>query len=116
MRPTLVIVDDHEDFRISARAMLEADGFDVIGEAADGEEALAVITDLRPTIVLLDIQLPGMDGLAVASQLASREAPPHVVLISSREAASYGPRLAGASARGFITKSELSGHTLSKLL
>lgn len=112
----MVIVDDHEDFRTSARAMLEADGFEVIGEAADGEEALAVITDLRPTIVLLDVQLPGMDGLVVASQLASREPRPRVVLISSREAASYGPRLAAASAAGFITKSELSGESLSKLL
>ncbi|MCA1735562.1 MAG: response regulator transcription factor [Actinobacteria bacterium] len=116
MRPTVVIVDDHEDFRASARALLEADGFEVVGEAANAEEALAVINDLGPTIVLLDIQLPGMDGLAVATQLALKEDSPQVVLISSREAASYGPRLASVSARGFITKSELSGETLSKLL
>ncbi len=70
MRATVLIVDDHEAFRDSARALLEAQGFEVIGEASDGTEALAVVIGLRPRIVLLDIQLPGLDGFAVAEQIA----------------------------------------------
>jgi DNA-binding NarL/FixJ family response regulator len=116
VRPTVLIVDDHEAFRASARALLEADGFDVVGESGDGDEALEAVEDLRPQVVLLDIQLPGIDGLAVAAELAGRAAPPAVVLISSRDAASYGPRLSATPSRGFISKSELSGKALAALI
>ena len=116
MRPTVLVVDDHADFRTSARALLEAEGFDVIGEAADGAEALEAVARLRPDIVLLDIQLPGLDGLAVAEQLAAASDPPAVVLISSRDAAAYGPRLRDTPARGFIPKSGLSGKALAALV
>ena len=63
---TVLIVDDHEDFRRVARALLEADGFRVVGEAVDGESAIAEANRLRPRLVLLDVQLPGIDGFAVA--------------------------------------------------
>ena len=116
VRPTVLIVDDHEPFRSSARALLEAEGFDVVGEAGDGGEAVEAVARLRPQVVLLDIQLPGGDGLAVAEQLATASNPPAVVLISSREAAAYGPRLSAAPARGFIPKSGLSGDALAALL
>jgi CheY-like chemotaxis protein len=53
--PTVLIVDDHEDFRKSAKALLEAEGFAVVGEAADGIEAIEAIATLRPSVVLLDI-------------------------------------------------------------
>jgi DNA-binding NarL/FixJ family response regulator len=114
--PTVLIVDDHAAFRASARALLEAEGFEVIGEAADGAEAVAAVAGLRPNIVLLDIQLPGVDGLAVAEQLASGPDPPAVVLISSRAAVAYGPRLSETPARGFIPKSRLSGEALEALV
>ena len=91
MRPTVLIVDDHAAFRTSARALLQAEGFDVIGEATDGAEAVEAVVALRPEIVLLDIQLPDLDGLTVAEQLAAAPDPPAVVLISSRDAAAYGP-------------------------
>ena len=116
VRPTVLIVDDHADFRRSARALLEADGFEVVGEAATGEEALRAVAALRPRIVLLDVQLPGLDGLAVAERLAAGPAPPAVVLTSSRDAAAYGTRLAEAPARGFIPKSRLSGAALADLV
>ena len=116
VRPTVLIVDDHEAFRASARALLDADGFEVIGEAADGKEALAAVAALRPQIVLLDIQLPDIDGLTVAERLAASPDPPAVVLVSSRDAAAYGPRLAQAPARGFIPKSGLSGEALAALV
>src|SRR5688572_17284276 len=66
---TVLIVDDHADFRAAARALLEADGYEVVGEAEDGEEAARLAEDLDPTLVLLDIGLHGADGFAVAERL-----------------------------------------------
>jgi CheY-like chemotaxis protein len=89
VRATVLIVDDHEDYRRSASALLEAEGFAVVGEAADGAAAIEAVERLRPEVVLLDIQLPDVDGLSVAERLAARRDPSDVVLISSREAAAY---------------------------
>lgn len=116
MRRTALIVDDHAEFRASARALLEAEGFAVVGEAGDGPQAIEAIGALRPDVVLLDVQLPGMDGLAVAEVIAGGHDPPAVVLTSSREARAYGQRLAGSPARGFIAKADLSGAALAGLL
>lgn len=116
VRPTVLIVDDHEAFRESVSALLGAEGFAVVGEAADGGAAIAACERLRPDVVLLDIQLPDLDGFAVAERLAAVREPPTVVLISSREAEAYGPRLDAAAARGFISKRELSGTALAALI
>jgi DNA-binding NarL/FixJ family response regulator len=116
VRATVLIVDDHEDYRRSAAALLEAEGFAVVGEAADGAAAIEAAERLRPEIVLLDIQLPDIDGLRVAEKLAATRDPPSVVLISSRDAAAYGWRVDEAPARGFITKRELSGAALAALV
>jgi DNA-binding NarL/FixJ family response regulator len=113
---TVVIVDDHAAFRAAARRMLEAGGFAVVGEACNGEEALAAVADCVPDLVLLDIRLPGMDGIAVAERLAGGRAPPRVVLISSRDAAAYGERLARAPVCGFISKARLTGPALAALV
>ena len=59
---TVLIVDDHGEFRRAPWALLEAEGFEVVGEAVDGESALAEVMRLRPHLVLLDIQLPDIDG------------------------------------------------------
>ena len=112
----MLIVDDHEAFRAAARALLEADGFDVVGEAGDGATAIQAAAALRPNIVLLDIQLPGADGFLVAEQLARIPDAPAVVLISSRDAATYGRRFVETPARGFLTKSRLSGKALAALV
>ena len=116
MPSTVLIVDDHAAFRASARALLEADGFVVVGEAADDREALDQAQLLRPDVVLLDIQLPDADGFAVADRLAAQGSSAQVVLISSHEAATYGPRLPAARARGFIAKRNLSGAALAALV
>lgn len=113
---TVLIVDDHDEFRTAARDLLEAEGFTVVGEAAYGEQALAAVATLRPAVVVLDVQLPGMDGLAVAEGLAAGPDPPAVVLVSSRARAVYGQRLERTAARGFIPKSELSGAALARLV
>ena len=116
MRPTVLIVDDHDGFRESARALLEAEGFAVVGDAADGAAAVAEAERLRPDVVLLDVQLPDVDGFAVAGQLAVGPDPPRVVLISSRDAADYGPRVGAAPVCGFLAKRELSGAALAALV
>src|SRR5262245_44637098 len=113
---TVLIVDDHPAFRDAARSLLDAEGFDVVGEAEDGPQALAAAETLRPDVVLLDIQLPGLDGFEVADQLLSRGDSTAVVLISSRDADTYGPRLANTRANGFLAKRDLSGAALDRLL
>jgi DNA-binding NarL/FixJ family response regulator len=116
MRKTVLIVDDHGGFRVSATALLEAEGFEVIGTAADGAAARAAVERLRPDVVLLDVQLPDLDGFTVAERLATMPQPPSVVLVSTRDAATYGPRLEAAAASGFLAKSELSGAALRALI
>src|ERR671936_2248551 len=91
---TVLVVDDHPTFRATARALLEAEGFDVVGEAEDGRSALAEVERLRPEIVLLDVQLPDIDGFEVAARLARDGAAPQIVLTSSRDASDFGPLVA----------------------
>ena len=92
MEWTVLIVDDHPGFRSAARALLEADGFEVVGEAADGESGLAAAARLRPGLVVLDVQLPDLDGFEVARRLAHAGDPPVVVLVSSRDRSAYRGR------------------------
>lgn len=113
---SVLIVDDHAAFRRTARTLLEVEGFDVVGEAEDGRSALECVASLRPDIVLVDVQLPDMDGFEVAKRLASNGYSPHVVLISSRDAYEFGNLVADSSARGFIPKAELSGRRLAALV
>jgi DNA-binding NarL/FixJ family response regulator len=113
---TVLIVDDYEGFRQVARALLEADGFEVVGEAADGHAAIAEAERLRPQLVLLDVQLPGIDGFEVAEKLGEASDPPAVVLTSSHAASLFRRRLAQSPARGFIAKGDLSGEALAALM
>jgi DNA-binding NarL/FixJ family response regulator len=116
MPRTVLIVDDHPSFRITARALLEAEGFEVIGEAADGVSAIEAAKRLRPDFILLDVQLPDIDGFAVARELCQNGSSPAIVLTSSRDRADFGPVVRTCGARGFVPKAELSGETLSALL
>ena len=112
---TVLIVDDHAGFRTQARALLEADGFAVVGEAHDGASGLAAARSLHPDLVLLDIGLPDIEGFDVATALAADAEPPTVVLTSSRQVLGYRRRLAASPALGFITKDELTGAALRAL-
>jgi DNA-binding NarL/FixJ family response regulator len=114
--PTVLIVDDHPSFRATARRLLEAEGFEVVGEAGDGEAAIAAVERLRPEVVLLDVQLPDMDGFAVAASLPRNGRGPAVVLTSSRDASEFGGLVEQCGARGFVPKAELSGRRLAALL
>jgi DNA-binding NarL/FixJ family response regulator len=113
MATSVLIVDDHPSFRASARMLLEAEGFDVVGEANDGLSALRAVEELRPDVVLLDVQLPDIDGREVAVRLSANGSAPAIVLTSSRDLEDIGV-LTGV--RGFIPKSELSGAALEALL
>lgn len=110
---TVLIVDDHAEFRAAARALLEAGGFIVAAEAADGRSALRAASTFCPDVVLLDIQLPDLDGFTVAELLAGQA---EIVLVSTRAASSYRDRIAASSAAGFLTKNELTLSALTALL
>jgi two-component system nitrate/nitrite response regulator NarL len=112
----VLIVDDHAGFRRVARRLLQTGGYEVVGEAPDGTTGLAAARTLQPDVVLLDVQLPDGDGCQIASTLAAEPASPTVVLISSREATDYGPRLRSCGARGFLSKAEQSHASLAALL
>jgi DNA-binding NarL/FixJ family response regulator len=117
MPPTVLIVDDHPSFRTLARAILEAEGFDVIGEAADAASALELAGRLGPEVILLDIALPDGDGIELTGRLREADGrAPTVVLVSSRDRSDYGSSLDTSGAAGFIPKDELSGRALSELL
>ena len=111
---SVLLVDDHPPFRESARGLLELGGFDVVGEAADGESAVRLAEELRPDVVLLDVHLPGIDGFEAAAQLARLEPPPEVVLTSSRD--DYAHLVGGSAARAFIRKDALSAEALASAL
>jgi DNA-binding NarL/FixJ family response regulator len=113
---TILIVDDNALFRDQARAVLEADGLAVVGEAIDGASGLASVRRLRPDLVLLDIGLPDVEGFEVARALADDDQPPLVILTSSRDAREYGPRLGQARSIGFVPKDEVSGAAIRALL
>jgi two-component system nitrate/nitrite response regulator NarL len=116
MRPRVLIVDDHDGFRAVARSLLESEGFDVVGEAADGGSAVVAALTLRPGIVLLDVHLPDTDGFTIARQLAGLPEPPVVVLVSSRPIADLRRRVGDSPVVGFLAKDELSGAAVTAIV
>jgi DNA-binding NarL/FixJ family response regulator len=116
MRPTVLIVDDHSSYRELAKSLLSSEGFDVVGEAKDGASALAAARALQPGLVLVDVQLPDIDGFEVARELGRAGDPSPVILISSRAASDYGSSVEQSTALGFISKEELSADALLELL
>ena len=116
MAISVLIVDDHPSFRATARLLLEVEGYEVIGEAPDGMSAIDRARELDPDVVLLDVNLPDIDGFEVASRLTSNGEAPTIVLCSSRDGSDFGPLVERSGARGFISKADLSGATLAALL
>jgi DNA-binding NarL/FixJ family response regulator len=113
---TVLIVDDHPTFRSTARLLLESEGFRVVGEAEDGGQAIRRCGELRPDLVLLDVNLPDIDGFDVATRITGEAGAPTVVMVSSRDGSDFGPLIGRSGARGFIPKGELSGDRLTALL
>jgi DNA-binding NarL/FixJ family response regulator len=113
---TVLVVDDHAGFRSRARLLLEAEGFEVVGEVADGETALAEAQRLHPELVLLDVQLPELDGFDVAARITADGGAPAVVLTSSRDWSDSAELIMRCGARGFLRKDQLSGAAIGELL
>lgn len=113
--PTVLIVDDHAAFRALARELLKADGYDVVGEAETGTAALRQAEELRPDVILLDVNLPDLDGFTVSERLTREGTSAVVVLCSSRDAQEFGDRIERSGARGFIAKADLSGAAVREL-
>lgn len=96
--------------------LLESEGFEVIGEAENGQAGITKAHDLQPDYILLDVHLPDLDGFDVAARIVQNGDSPQIVLTSSRDASDFGPLVSRSGARGFVPKSELSGETLAALI
>jgi DNA-binding NarL/FixJ family response regulator len=106
MSVRVLIVDDQEPFRLAARMVVElTDGFDVVGEAETGEESVAMAAELKPDLVLMDVNLPGINGLDATRQILAVSDPVVVLLLSTYEEAEYAPRAAECGAAAYIPKS-----------
>jgi DNA-binding NarL/FixJ family response regulator len=116
MAVAVLVVDDNARFRVRVRRRLEADGYTVVAEAADGASGLEAARRHRPDVVLLDIGLPDMSGLSLAERLTREPDPPAVVLTSTHDEADFGDRVTSCGARGFVPKDSLSGDAISALL
>ena len=112
----VLIVDDHPGFRARARALLESEGVEVVGEAGSGADGVRTARELGPDVVLLDVQLPDTDGFAVASAVTNDDGGVQVVLTSSRDGSDFGALVGSCGACGFIAKAELSGARVAALL
>ena len=113
---TVLVVDDHEGFRARARLLLEADGYEVVGEAADGASAVAEAQRLGPDVVLLDVQLPDLDGFDVSARITDARPETAVVLTSSRDWSDSPDLIDRSGARGFLSKDQLSGVAVAGLI
>ena len=116
MAATVLIVDDNAGFRSFAGALLRRQGFEIVGEAGDGETGLAAARQLRPDVLLLDVQLPGIDGFEVTRRLREDAPVTEVVLISARDRRDYGAEVDDCGARAFMQKDDVSGPGLEAAL
>lgn len=115
MTVRVLIVDDQQPFRDVARDVVAAaDGFEVAGEAETGEESVTLARDLEPDLVLMDVNLPGIDGLEATRRIRSRTEPPVVFLISTYEESEYAPRVAECGAAAYLPKSTLTPERLAE--
>jgi DNA-binding NarL/FixJ family response regulator len=101
----VLIVDDQEPFRLAARMVVEAtEGFDVVGESETGEESVTMAAELTPDLVLMDVNLPGINGLDATRQILARSDTVVVLLLSTYEEEEYAPRAAECGAAAYIPK------------
>ena len=114
MTVRVLIVDDQEPFRLAARMVVDAtDGFEVVGEAETGEASVEMARELSPDLVLMDVNLPGINGLDATRQiLAERADPVIVLLLSTYEEEEYAPRAAECGAAAYIPKAVFGPYRL----
>jgi CheY-like chemotaxis protein len=109
----VLVVDDQETFRRAMSAVVdETEGFIVVGSAGSGEESLAMATELLPDLVLMDVNLPGIDGIEAARRLRAGPRPPVVILLSTYDEDQFD--LAGSGAASYIAKAAFGPDRLSE--
>lgn len=113
-----LLVDDSQPFIEAARVLLSRQGMQVVGAASTGLEALRLAQELRPDVVLVDIDLGGESGFELARRLVQETTLPtgRVILISTHSEADYADLIAESSAVGFLSKSDLSADAIRELL
>ena len=112
----VMVVDDQAVFRRVARAVVEATaGFEPVGDAASGAEALISADQLHPDLVLMDVQMPGMDGFEAARRLADCHPESVVVLLSLHDSDEFGPLVVSCGASAFLRKQDLAPAVLRHL-
>ena len=116
MRPRIVIVDDDPTFLATVRRLLEDEGFEVVGEALTGQDGVAAAAEIDTELVLVDVGLPDIDGFDVVERIAAGAHAPPVVLTSIRSAGDFANLIHDSSARGFLTKDEITGDALRAIL
>ena len=110
----VLTVDDQEPFRRTAREVIEATaGFELLGEAASGEEALELVEELSPDLVFVDVRMPGMDGFETTRRLRFFHPSATVILVSSDDVADVHARSCGAAA--FVAKTAFGLATLRRM-
>ncbi len=110
----VLIVDDQEPFRRAAASVVElTDPFVVVGAAESGEDCLAAVPAARPDLVLMDVGLPGMDGMQAARRLSTLRQPPIVVLVSTHDEEEFGDEVRACGAVAYIKKSEFDSRRLA---
>jgi DNA-binding NarL/FixJ family response regulator len=109
----VVIVDDQAAFRSAARMVVEmSEGFEVVGEAETGEAAVTMVAELVPDLVLMDVNLPGIDGLEATRRIVAAGSPAQVLVLSTYSESEYEAAAAAAGAVGFVTKDDFGPDAL----
>jgi len=103
---TVLIVDDHAIVRFSLRILLERERFRIVGEVDNGSEVAQKVRDLRPDVVVLDIGLPGLDGMEVIKRLQQQEPAPKIMVLTGQATDLYVRRCLDAGIGAFVTKGE----------
>jgi CheY-like chemotaxis protein len=113
-----LIVDDNPHFANTARRLLEGDGLIVVALASTGAEAIDLVRELQPDLVLLDINLGTESGFDVATQLTSHDAQPvpEIIMVSAHDERDFADLIAESVAAGFLAKSALSAQAIRQLL
>lgn len=110
----VLIVDDQPPFREASRMVVDmTDGFEVVGEAHNGLDAINLVPELHPDLVLMDVQMPGIDGIETTRRIRALPDPPEVIVMSTHESGDYVELAVSAGAIGFVPKSQFSFDTLS---
>jgi DNA-binding NarL/FixJ family response regulator len=104
MKQTVVLADDHAVVRDGLRAILEAHGIEVVGEAANGVEAIHVVQRLRPAVAIVDITMPGVNGIDATREIRERSPETHVIILSMHCGSEYVSRALEAGASGYVLK------------